>query len=122
MKKTYLKIADKPDGKIFITALDGIFSYGATLDNRKSFIDYCDQRIDMWLNSDLGNFNGWSKKQRKFVANKWEEAKQLEEGEYNYYFSSEDIGNIFREEVYKLAKSFNVKINTLDYETLESKN
>ena len=107
--KTYLKITNQPDGKIDVTAADGVFSYAITCKDRNAFVNYCDIRKDAWLNSDLGNFDGWDKSKREEIAHKWELAKQLSEGDYNYFFSLEDIKTIFQNEVDNLAKSFGIK-------------
>lgn len=107
--KTYLKITNQPDDKIIVSAADGVFSYVVTCKDKSGFINYCEERKDAWLNSDLGNFNGWDKSKREEIANKWELAKQLSEGYYNYFFSLEDIKTIFQNEVDNLAESFGIK-------------
>ena len=107
--RTYLKITNQPDGKIDISANDGVFSYIATCEDRDDFISYCEQRKDAWLNSDLGNFDGWDKSKREEIANKWELAKQLSEGYYDYYFNLESVESIFRKEVANLAKNLGIK-------------
>lgn len=107
--KTYLKISNRPDSKINVNANDGIYIYAGTCEDRSDFINYCEKRKDEWLNSDLGNFDGWDKSKREAIAHKWELAKQLSEGYYNYFFSLEDIKTIFQSEVDNLAKSFGIK-------------
>ena len=42
--RTYLKISNQPDGKIDISANDGVFSYIATCEDRDDFISYCEKR------------------------------------------------------------------------------
>lgn len=107
--KTYLKITNQPDGKINVSANDGICIYAGTCKDRSDFINYCEKRKDEWLNSDLGNFDGWDKSKRKEISYKWELAKHLPEGYYNYFFSLEDIKTIFQNEVDNLAKNFGIK-------------
>lgn len=108
MKNNYLKIENQEDGKIYLSASDGVFGYSATCDDKEDFLKYCDAKADMWLNSTWGNFNGWSKQKRKAIAHKWIIAKNLSEGKYNYYFNLGDIKDLFREEVAELAKSMNI--------------
>lgn len=107
--KTYLKITNRPDGKIDISASDGVFSYIATCKDKDAFINYCEQRKEAWLNSDLGNFDGLPKFKRQIIANKWDLVKELPEGYYNYYFTLESVETIFRNEVKNLADSLGIK-------------
>lgn len=111
--KTYLKITNQPNGKIEVSAADGIFSYIVTCEDRSAFVNYCEIRKDAWLNSNLGNFDGWDKFKREEIAHKWELAKQLSEGYYNHFFSLDDIITIFQNEVNSLANSFGIKNYTL---------
>lgn len=112
--RTYLKITNQSDDEISILAMDGVFSYAATCETKSGFIDYCEQRKDAWLNSDLGNFNGWDKSKREAIAHKWELAKQLPEGYYNHFFSLEDIKITFQKEVASLAKDLGIENYTLE--------
>lgn len=109
----YLNIENQEDGKIYLSASDGEFVYSATCNNKEDFLKYCDEKADMWLNSTLGNFEGWSKKHRKSIAHKWIIAKDKPEGMYDYYFNFESKEDIFREEVAELAKSMGIENYTL---------
>lgn len=116
MENLYLNIEKIGNNKIYIFANDGIFIYSDSYINKENFQKYCDERADMWLNSTLDNFQGWSKQKRKNIAHKWTIAKNLSEGRYNYYFNSENKENIFREEVAYLAESVGIKNYTLTIE------
>lgn len=103
----YLKIARLDDNKIEIDSSDGVFtSFGTMLD--EDYFDYCDRKADEWLSSKLGNYDGWSKKDRKAIADKWTKAKELHEGIYDYYFNLQDTTEIFREAVKKLAQGMGI--------------
>lgn len=112
--RTYLKIENLPDGKIDISAADGVFSYIATCSDKDDFINYCEKRKEAWLNSNLGNFNGLSKFKRQIIANKWDLVKELSDGYYNYYFNLESVETIFRNEVENLANSLGIKNYVLE--------
>lgn len=109
MKNHYLYIKKVENGKIEISSTDGVFSSFVTRDNKEAFQAYCEEKAHEWLTSELGNYDGWSKKLRKDVADKWLAAKHLPEGEHNYYFNFGSIEDIFREEVAFLAKSMGIK-------------
>ena len=68
----------------------------------------------MWLTSNLGNFEGWSDEDRKIVANKWLNVKNLSEGEYKYYFNLGNVHDIFRQEVSEIAKAMGINDYTLE--------
>ena len=116
MNNKYLYIKSQKNGKIDLSASDGVFGYSAICNNKEDFLKYCDEKADMWLNSTLGNFNGWSKEYRKANADKWIAAKKLPEGRYNYYFNFGSKEDIFREEVANLAKSMEITNYTLTIE------
>ena len=109
MKNHYLYIIKETDGKIKLNSSDGVFSSFATRNDKVAFQAYCEERAHEWLTSELGNYNGWTKEQRKEVAEKWLAAKELSEGKYEYYFNFGSIEDIFREEVASLAKSMGIK-------------
>lgn len=106
--RTYLKITNQPDGKIDISANDGVFSYIATCEDKDDFISYCEKREDAWRNSTLGNFDNQSEFRRRAIADKWKAVKELPEGCYDYYFNLESIESIFRKEVANLAENLGV--------------
>lgn len=110
----YLDITKTQDGKIRVSSSDGVFSSIATRKDKIAFQTYCDEKAHDWLTSDLGNYAHWKKKERKEIADKWLAAKELPEGEYNYYFNLGDIRDTFRESVAELAKSMNIT----DYELI----
>ena len=108
MKNHYLYIKNQKDGKIDLSAFDGVFGYSATCDDKEDFIKYCDEKVDMWLNSTFGNFEGWTKQKRQSIAHKWAIAKNRPEGKYDYFFNFGTIQDIFREEVAVLAKNMGI--------------
>ena len=108
MKNNYLYIENQEDGKINLSASDGVFGYSATCDDKEDFLKYCDEKVDMWLNSTFRNFEGWTKQKRQSIAHKWLAAKELPEGKYEYYFNFGTIQDIFREEVADLAKNMGI--------------
>ena len=109
MENHYLKITKTSNGNFEVNSFDGIFGSFATRTNKVGFQAYCEERAHEWLTSTLGNYDGWTKKQRKEVANKWLAAKDLSEGDYKYYFNLVSIEDAFREEVASLAKSMGIK-------------
>lgn len=113
IKNHYLNIENQEDGKIYLSAEDGVFGYSATFEDKEEFLEYCDEKADRWLNSTWGNFEGWTKQKRKAIAHKWIIAKNLSEGKYNYYFNFGSKEDIFRGEVADLAKSMGVENYTL---------
>ena len=113
MRNLYLNIKNQEDGKIDLSASDGVFGYSATCNDREDFLRYCDEKADKWLNSTLGNFESWSKQKRKSIAHKWIIAKNLSEGRYDYYFNFGSKKDIFREEVKELAKNMSIENYTL---------
>lgn len=106
--RTYLKITNQPDGKIDISANDGVFSYIATCEDKDDFINYCEKRENAWRNSTLGNFDNQSEFRRRIIADKWKAVKELSEGCYNYYFNLESVEGIFRKEVAELAENLGI--------------
>lgn len=112
MNNHYLKITKTSNGNIEVNSSDGVFSSFAARKGKVAFQAYCEEKAHDWLTSELGNYDGWTKKQRKEVAEKWLAAKDLSEGEYNYYFNLGSIEDVFREGVASLAKSIGIK----DYE------
>lgn len=109
MRNNYLHIKRTEDNKIDILSCDGVFSSIATRTNKVEFQAYCEEKAHEWLTSTLGNYNGWSKKKRKGIAEKWLAAKDLSEGNYEYYFNLGSVEDAFREEVASLAKSMGIK-------------
>ena len=117
MDNHYLDIYKTKEGHISINSSDGIFSSIATVSNEEEFIKYCEEKVNIWLNSEWGKFDNWSKKDREDVANKWLSAKKLKLGKYNYYFNLGNIQDIFRDEVASLAKSMGIKNYSLEVYT-----
>lgn len=109
MENYYLRITKTSNGNIEVNSSDGVFSSFATRNDKVAFQAYCEEKAHEWLTSDLGNYDGWNKKQRKEVAEKWLAAKDLSEGNYEYYFNLGSVEDAFREEVASLAKSMGIK-------------
>lgn len=108
MKNHYLYINKNESGDIEINFSDGAFSGFAIATCKEDFLKYCDEKVDMWLNSTFRNFEGWTKQKRKSIAHKWTIAKKLSKGKYDYYFNFGSKKDIFREEVADLAKSMGI--------------
>ena len=113
IKNLYLEIHKLNDNKLEINSSDGVFTCRSTLP-KEDYFDYCDSKADEWLTSELGNYNEWSEKDRKAVANKWIKAKELPEGRYNYYFNLQDTQEIFCKIVKKLAQEMGITNYTLE--------
>lgn len=116
----YLEIHKFNDNKIEINASDGVFTRCGTLP-KDDYFNYCDSRADEWLTSEFGNYDRWSKKDRKAIANKWIKAKKLPEGRYNYYFNLQDTQEIFYEAVKKLAQEMGITNYTLKLDNVQKK-
>ena len=108
MENLYLRIKQTEDNQIKIDSSDGVFMSFATV-SKEDYFDYCDGKADEWLTSDLGNYDGWSKKDRKAIAEKWRKAKQLPVGDYEYYFNFEDINDLFTQAVKDLADQMEIE-------------
>ncbi len=104
MNSEYLYIY-KSEEYTKVSSCDGVFDSIATV---KDFTKYCEEKADRWLNSDLGNFDGWKKKDREEKAYRWLKAKDLPEGEYEFYFNLGDIKENFRKAVAQLAKNMRI--------------
>ena len=87
---------------------DGVFSGVATVE-RDKIESYCLGWADEMCHSKLGNYDGLTKKQREELAKKWEAAKDLPDGEYDYYFNLEDKNEVFKKSVKALAKKLGIK-------------
>lgn len=85
---------------------DSVFSGVATLEDKDSF---CNQNAYNFRNSNLKNYDKLTKKQREEIAKRWEKAKSLPNGRYDYYFNLEDKNKVFEKSVKELASSFGVK-------------
>lgn len=86
---------------------DGVFSGIATL-TKERVSSFCLEQAEETRHSDLGNYDGLSKKQREELAKRWEAAKDLPDGEYDYYFNLEDKCKVFKESVEALAQKLGI--------------
>lgn len=114
MKNHYLYITGRSDGKIEVNSSDGVFSSYATVGSKDAFRTYCEEKANEWLKSKIGNYSRWNAEKRKIIANKWLKARNLSEGKYDYYFTTESKEDIFRKEVDSLAKNLGIKNHTLE--------
>lgn len=110
----YLYITKRSDGKIDVNSSDGVFSSYTTVGNKEAFHAYCEEKANEWLKSKEGNYSHLKAAQRKIIANKWLKARNLSEGEYNYYFTTESKEDIFRKDVDSIAKKLGIKNYTLE--------
>lgn len=108
MQNYYLHIKQIDENTIEVNSYDGVFTTFGTLP-KDDYFDYCDGKADEWLTSHLGNYDGWSKKDRKAIALKWRKAKQLPVGDYEYYFNFEDINDLFAQAVKDLASNMGIE-------------
>ena len=92
--------------------LDGVFSGIATLAQDK-VSDFCLERADKMRNSNLGNYDHLTSEQRERLAKLWESARNLPDGNYEYYFNLEDKTEVFIKSVQELGKKFGI-----DYELI----
>lgn len=105
MNNKYLHIKDW-----HVSFCDNAFSSCATLTD-ESKQSYYQEMADRWRHSDWGNYDAFTLGQREEIARRWEKAKDLPDGEYNYYFNLEDIVEVFKQSVDELAKALGI-----DYE------
>ena len=91
---------------------DGVFSGIATVTQDKVSV-FCLERADEMRNSNLGNYDHLTSEQRERLAKLWESARNLPDGNYEYYFNLEDKIEVFIKAVQELGKKFSI-----DYELI----
>lgn len=91
---------------------DGVFSGIATIE-RDEVESYCLKCADEMRHSKLCNYDGLSKKQREELAKRWEAAKDLPDGEYDYYFNLEDKRMVFKKSVKELAERLGINYDLI---------
>lgn len=87
---------------------DNVFSGIATLEP-EGISEYCLEQAKKMRYSEYGNYDHLSKEERERLAQLWENAKDLPEGRYDYYFNLEDIREVFKKSVKDLAKRLGIK-------------
>lgn len=92
--------------------LDGVFSGIATVAKDK-ISNFCLDQADKMRNSNLGNYDHLISEQRERLAKLWESARNLPDGNYEYYFNLEDKTEVFIKSVQELGKKFGI-----DYELI----
>lgn len=70
--------------------------------------EFCLEKAYGWRNSDLGNYDEYTKEQREEMAKRWENVKDLPDGEYEYYFNFEDKFELFKKHVQEFAEKMNI--------------
>ena len=90
--------------------LDGVFSGIATVAKDK-ISNFCLDQADKMRNSNLGNYDHLTSEQRERLAKLWESARNLTDGNYEYYFNLEDKTEVFIKSVQELGKKLGI-----DYE------
>jgi len=80
--------------------------------------DYCLEQADKMRNSTFGNYDYLTKEQREKLAKLWEDAINLPDGKYEYYFNLEDKTEGFIELVRELGEKLGVHYELIikDYE------
>ena len=91
---------------------DGVFSGIATVAQDK-VSDFCLEKADKMRNSNLGNYDHLTSEQRERLAKLWESARNLPDGNYEYYFNLDDKTEVFIKSVQELGKKFGI-----DYELI----
>ena len=91
---------------------DGVFSGIATVAQDK-VSDFCLEKANKMRNSNLGNYDHLTSEQRERLAKLWESARNLTDGNYEYYFNLEDKTETFIKSVQELGKKFGI-----DYELI----
>ena len=92
--------------------LDGVFSGIATVAQYK-VSDFCLERADVMRNSNLGNYDHLTAEQREKLAKLWESARNLPDGNYEYYVNLEDKTEVFIKSVQELGEKLGI-----DYELI----
>ena len=92
--------------------LDGVFSGIATVAKDK-ISNFCLDQADKMRNSNLGNYDHLTSEQRERLAKLWESARNLTDGNYEYYFNLEDKTEVFIKSVQELAEKLGI-----DYELI----
>ena len=100
-----------------INYYDGVFS-GFAIREHEDVEAFYLNKADNMRHSDLGNYDGLSKKTREELAKRWEAAKDLPDGKYDYYFNLEDKTEVFKESVEELARKLGIRyeLNIVDDE------
>ena len=107
MKNHYLyKINDKWEW------LDGVFMSSATVPQDR-VSKYCLEQADDMRNSILGNYDDFTTEQRERLAKLWEEAINLPDGKYDYYFNLDNKKEAFIQSVKELGEKLGI-----DYELI----
>ena len=91
---------------------DGVFSGIATVAQDK-VSDFCNEQSDKMRNSNLGNYDHLTSEQRERLAKLWESARNLPDGNYEYYFNLEDKTEVFIKSVQELGEKLGI-----DYELI----
>ena len=87
---------------------DGVFSGVAPDIDADEVSVFCLKQAEKTRNSKWRNYVRLSQEQREELARRWEAAKDLPDGEYDYYFNLEDKNKVFRQSVEELAKKLGI--------------
>lgn len=98
MRNNYLYITEHT-----INFSDGVFSGIANREN-----NLFEKEANGFRHSKLINYNRLTKEQREEIAKRWEKAKSLPDGRYDYYFNLEDKNKIFEKSVKELANTLGI--------------
>ena len=98
-----------------INYVDNVFSGFARRRTKDELVELCLEKAEEWRNSKFGNYSNFSRAKREEIARRWEAAKDLPDGKYDYYFNLEDKREAFAQAVKELAKklgiSYELKLN-----------
>ena len=103
MNNHYLHIEDD-----YISYSDGVFNGFSKLEDDEKLRIVCLDRAEQFRTSELGNYDDLSQEQREELAKRWEAAKNLPDGKYEYYFNLEDKRKVFKQSVEELAKRLGI--------------
>lgn len=86
---------------------DGVFMGIATVPQDR-VSEYCLEQADDMRNSILGNYDDFTTEQRERLAKLWEEAINLPDGKYDYYFNLDNKKEAFIQSVKELGEKLGI--------------
>ena len=71
--------------------------------------EFFNEKAHEFRHSTLANYDHLTKEQREEIAKRWENAANLPDGKYDFYFNFEDKNKVFEKSVKELANSLGIK-------------